>query len=166
MIKRINEDLLESGCEIIIHQVNCKGTMNTGIAKRIREKYPEVYRQYKNLCDRYKGREEDLLGRSQFVYAFDPDLKKYICIINLFAQKSFGKNGSLYTNYEAFNTALETLRIEIINGLPARSLADMKIGLPYLIGCKNDGGDWPFIDSIIDDHLGFLNIGYYKTDKK
>ena len=166
MIKRIDSYLLESGCEIIIHQVNCSGTMSSGISKKIKEKYPEVYRQYKNLCNHYKNNEESLLGKSQFVYAFDPNLNKFICVINLFVQKNFGKDGSLYTNYEAFNRAMEEIRVEIINGLPARSLVDIKIGIPYLIGCKKDCADWVFIDSIIDDHLGFLNVGYYNSDKK
>lgn len=41
-----NDDLLLSDCNVICHQVNCKGVMNAGIAKSIRKRYPEVYKVF------------------------------------------------------------------------------------------------------------------------
>ena len=43
---------MESGCNIICHQVNCQGVMGSGIAKQVREKYPNVYNSYKKACDK------------------------------------------------------------------------------------------------------------------
>ena len=37
MIKIIDGDLLNSEADIICHQVNCQGKMNSGVAKQIRE---------------------------------------------------------------------------------------------------------------------------------
>ena len=46
MITYKNGNLLESGCDIICHQVNCQKVMGSGIAKQIREKWPIVYYDY------------------------------------------------------------------------------------------------------------------------
>lgn len=43
MIKIIDGDLFSSNADVIAHQVNCSSAMNSGIAKQIRNKYPEVY---------------------------------------------------------------------------------------------------------------------------
>lgn len=44
MVSYKNGDLFSSGCNVICHQVNCKGMMNAGIAKTMRKKYPDVYK--------------------------------------------------------------------------------------------------------------------------
>ena len=41
-----NGNLLDSSADIIAHQTNCSGSMNSGVAKAIKEKYPRVYEQY------------------------------------------------------------------------------------------------------------------------
>ena len=38
----INGDVLSTTCIYIAHQCNAMGKMNSGVAKQIREKYPEV----------------------------------------------------------------------------------------------------------------------------
>ena len=51
-IREVIGDLLEGDSKIIVHQVNCMGEMNSGVAKAIRNKYPEVFEQYYgNLLD-------------------------------------------------------------------------------------------------------------------
>ena len=43
------DDLLSSKERIIVHQVNCRGVMGAGIAKQIKEKWPDVYTSYRDL---------------------------------------------------------------------------------------------------------------------
>ena len=43
--------ITNSTCDVICHQVNCRGAMNSGVAKAVREKWPEVYVNYKFWCD-------------------------------------------------------------------------------------------------------------------
>ena len=43
MIEYVRGDLLNVRDGLILHGVNCQRKMNAGIAKQIREKYPEVY---------------------------------------------------------------------------------------------------------------------------
>ena len=45
-IKYFDGDVLTSTAPIIMHQVNCKGSMNSGVAKAIKEKWPVVYDEY------------------------------------------------------------------------------------------------------------------------
>lgn len=47
----INGDLFETTAKYICHQVNCKGKMGSGVAKQIRERYPEVYSAYRLECN-------------------------------------------------------------------------------------------------------------------
>ena len=101
MIRVINGDLLEADSTFICHQVNCRGVMGSGVAKAIRDKYPEVYTQYKRFCSQYKG---DLLGRVQYV----PDRYWEDCSQSV-AQENFGYAGKCYTDYDALRKCLEEL---------------------------------------------------------
>lgn len=42
MIKHIKGDIFQSSADVILHQVNCQGVMGSGVAKQVREKYPDV----------------------------------------------------------------------------------------------------------------------------
>jgi len=46
MLNVINGDLLDITKGLIAHQVNLKGVMGDGLAKQIKDKYPNVYSQY------------------------------------------------------------------------------------------------------------------------
>lgn len=61
MVTFHNGNILDSGAAVICHQVNCQGKMNSGVAKAIREKWPEVYTRYRT---KYEC-EVDLLGQIQ-----------------------------------------------------------------------------------------------------
>lgn len=50
MIKTVEGNILDAEEDIICHQVNCKGVMGAGLAKQIKSKYPNVYKDYKRLC--------------------------------------------------------------------------------------------------------------------
>ena len=45
-------DLLASNCEVICHQTNCMGAMGGGIARVIRDTYPEAYYALKQRFER------------------------------------------------------------------------------------------------------------------
>ena len=81
MIHYIHDDITKSQCDIICHQVNCQGVMNSGVAKAIREKWPEVYESYKAICNHHKGTEEEMLG---LMWAVDISNGRYV--VNLFTQ--------------------------------------------------------------------------------
>jgi len=89
MIKIINGNILNATEDIICHQVNCKKVMGAGLAKQIRNKYPEVFEEYKWLLDGFGNQ----LGHCQLVLCHDGKT-----VANLFGQDGYGRNKQ-YTNY-------------------------------------------------------------------
>ena len=135
MIKHIQCDIFKSGADVICHQVNCQGAMNSGIAKQVRTKYPWVYGEYKDFCQYYSP--EDLLGLNLITWIDETHR-----IANLFGQENFGYDGKCYTNYEELRNALEDLRF----------ICDSEtIAIPYLMGCHRGGGDWNVVYKMIEE---------------
>lgn len=135
MIKHIHCNIFDSGADVICHQVNCKGEMNSGIAKQIRERYPWVYGTYKDECKYYEP--DGLLGKSLFCR-----IDETRSIANLFAQADYGYDGKCYTSYECLQSALEDV---------AMTHEDKTIAIPYLMGCHRGGGDWNKVNQIIEE---------------
>ena len=136
MIKHIKCDIFESGADVILHQVNCQGVMASGIAKQVREKYPEVFDAYKTLCD-IKSDKSELLGTAQFIRVGENGY-----IVNLFSQENFGYDGKCYTSYDAIRKCLEDVN---------NYFSNETIAIPYLMGCYRGGGDWNVVYKMIED---------------
>ena len=99
MIRVFDGDLLDSGANFICHQVNCQGVMGSGVAKQIKEQFPNVYEQYKTVAS------SEMLGHIQPIQINEI---QYVC--NFFAQDNYGYNGKQYTNLEALRQCFKTLK--------------------------------------------------------
>lgn len=135
MIKHVTGDIFKSGVDVILHQVNCQGAMNSGVARQVREKYPEVYDEYKRLCNTVYKNPCILLGVAQAIKTNDGTT-----IVNLFAQEAYGYDGKQYTSYEALRRAFNKVR---------DCYKDKSIAIPYRIGCCRGGGDWNVVYAMI-----------------
>ena len=127
---------------IFCHQVNCKGVMGAGLAKQIRNEYPEVYHEYKYKC----GNGDAKVGDIQLIETMDDR----ICV-NMFAQYSYGRDGC-YTNYDAFMNCLLKLEKFLFSpgGLLKMDLVENKVvAFPMYIGCGLAGGNWDKIKGLI-----------------
>jgi O-acetyl-ADP-ribose deacetylase (regulator of RNase III) len=153
MVIHIDGDLLEiqktMELDVICHQVNCQGKMASGIAKQIRDTYPQVYREYKIKCDKMSENREIILGEIQYISLwadfFEKDIKHYhVC--NMFAQDHYGYDGKRYTSYDAFWMCLNKIKLTLQPG--------MTIGFPYKIGCDRGGANWNVIETMIKEVLG------------
>ena len=138
MIKHIKCDIFESGADIICHQVNCQGVMGSGVAKQVREKYPEIYESYCWYCNQ----SHELLGKAYPTYIHPRHNTKTKVIFNLFAQENYGYDGQCYTNYEALKTCFEEV---------ASYTGYKTIAIPYKIGCARGGGDWNIVYKMIEE---------------
>ena len=142
-------DLLESNLDILAHQSNCMGVMGAGIALSIKNKYPKVFSQYKQVTNSYKDKKQ-LMGRCLLISEEGKIIKldnriennNVKIIANLFGQYSYGKG--LQTDYQALKKALLELKKFAQNN-------NLSIGIPYGIGCGNAGGDWNIVEGIIED---------------
>ena len=122
-------NLVSGKFKIFCQQVNCKGVMGAGLAKEIKEKYPEVYREYKFGCMYH----DNLLGTIQPVETHDGS----VCV-NMFAQDGYGRD-KRYTDYSAFRKCLNKIKVL----LEEQHLdPNAEIAFPYGIGCGLAGGDW------------------------
>ena len=163
MVTFHNGNILDSGADIICHQVNCQGKMNSGVAKAIREKWPEVYIKYMEsneiICDKAHehGRMiwNHMLGQIQVVFIAD---KKTMAVVNMFAQENYGYDGRRYTSYDAFWSCLGEIKRTINPGL--------RIAFPARIGCVRGGANWDVILTMIKEVLGAdYNVEIWDYDK-
>ena len=46
----VEKNLFESDAPVFCHQVNCLGVWGSGIAKSMREIFPDVYEKYRDIC--------------------------------------------------------------------------------------------------------------------
>lgn len=149
MIKIIDGDLLSSSADIIAHQVNCMGKMNSGVAKQIREKYPEVFSEYKRICDSFTPKY--IIGHCQIVSTSD------VSIANLFGQSGYGYDGKQYTNLDALKKAMIELR--------DRCLPYSTIAFPYGLGSVRGGAKWEDVYAIIEEVFEGYNVEIWRWDR-
>ena len=145
MIHYVKGNLLDSDCDYICHQVNCQGVMRSGIAKQIRERWPEVYEKYRkeyNFWTVQMGRSESPLGNIDIARINNSNQS----VINMYTQRRYGYDGTRFTSYDAFAYALKLIKTYIPN--------DATIGFPKNIGCGLGGGNWKVISALIEEILG------------
>lgn len=142
MITYLKGNLLDSDCDYICHQVNCRGVMGAGIAKQIRERWPEVYDSYRDFHEDCIWQKREMLGKVDFAPIFNTKQT----VINMFCQDNIGYDGNRYTSYDAFATALYNIMYRVDEGAV--------IGFPKCIGCGLGGGNWAVISALIEEVLG------------
>ena len=132
VVKIVKGDLirmfLAGHFDMIFHGANCKKTMGAGIAKTIREVFPEAYDA------------DQLDTRPPLSRLGGYSSAKVACgkVVNLYTQFYPGAN----FEYSALISALEKLERELKR--PTR------VGVP-LIGAGIGGGDWDVIKSILEN---------------
>ena len=167
MVTFHNGNILDSGADIICHQVNCQGAMNSGVAKAIRQKWPKVYTEYKAKCDYEEATVNDLYGQYENPIDWSECLLGDIqvvlvdenkAVINMFAQQYYGYDQKRYTSYDAFWYCLGRIK-RIVN--PEKTIA-----FPARIGCVRGGANWNVILTMIEEVLGAdYNVEIWDFDK-
>ena len=139
-MKTIKGDLiklaLKGEFDLIIHGCNCFCTMGAGIAKTIKQQFPEAYQADLKT----KNGDESKLGEISFakVTTENGDL----IVVNGYTQFQWRGRGRK-ADYEAIRDVFRKVK-EQFSGL--------KIGYPA-IGAGLAGGDWEIISSIIEEEL-------------
>jgi O-acetyl-ADP-ribose deacetylase (regulator of RNase III) len=124
----------EGKFDIIVQGCNCFCTMGSGIARQIREEYPEAYAAD---CETKSG-DKAKLGDYTFAKTKDG-----FVIINAYTQYSFNRAGESddVFEYDAFELVLANLLYEA---------GDANFGFPY-IGMGLAGGDKTRIIKMLED---------------
>ena len=146
MIKIVDGDILQAKEDIIAHQVNAMGVMGSGLAKQIKEKYPEVFEQYRKF---FINNKFTALGKCQIVKTDD---NKYVA--NLFGQLKYGRDKQ-YTDYKALEEALFSLKVSAKDH-------NKSVAIPFNLGCGLAGGSWPFVYNMIEEVFHDYNAILYR----
>lgn len=146
MIEHIKADIFTVKCDAIIHQANCFHTMGSGIARTIRELFPEAYAAD---CQTIKGSPEKM-GKFSVAQVKNPDYPNIGHIVNLYSQFNFGKE-ERHTRYDALHDGLLDLRERTRKKAQG---ALRTFAIPHRIGCNRGGGDWNVVEAIIKSVFG------------
>lgn len=131
-------NIIDSKCEVLVNAVNCIGVMGRGLALEFKNRYPDMYRDYRERCA--KG--ELKVGRPYLYRNYDE-----VGILN-FPTKDHWKESSKLAY--------------IIGGLGwfvdnYNKLGITSIAFPAL-GCGCGGLDWNTVKELMVQKLGSLPI--------
>lgn len=137
MISYTVGNIFDSDCYALVNPVNCVGVMGAGLAAQFRNRYPEMFWDYQEVCS---------LGllKPGLIHSYDENNK---LIIN-FPTKDHWKDKSLI---QYIDSGLETLI-----GYVQRNKVD-SIAIPPL-GCGLGGLDWKVVKPKIENAANKMNI--------
>lgn len=158
MIKKIEGNLLGVNEGILVHGCNCFGVMGGGIARLIRNKWPEVYNAYKSrhakmglqLGDVVNVGHQKLHGEkavAKHLHALTPTLPEQVIVVNAMTQFDFGSDPErVYVDYDAIFASFA--RVKML-------AQDSGLGVHFpLIGCGLAQGKWEEVEARILAALG------------
>jgi O-acetyl-ADP-ribose deacetylase (regulator of RNase III) len=128
---------------IVIQGCNAQGAMNSGLAKNIRDKWPEIFVPYSNFINKNKGK--NIMGE---IIPFASSSPPFAIIMNCITQEFYGRDhNTKYVSYEAIDKAFRNVYAWIKESRHLQE--DLCINYP-LIGAGLANGDWAIISAIID----------------
>lgn len=139
----VKGDLLNSNCHHIVHGCNAQGVMGSGVAKAIKDKWPEAYYLYRS------AHEKGLLRLGEVISVV---ISPKLTVHNAITQIGYGTDRR-HVNYAAIATAFLTIRSHVKPG--------ETVGIP-MIGAGLGGGDWNIIKAIIEDAMGEIPVILYR----
>lgn len=139
-MKTISGDLLklaqDGHFDVIIHGCNCHCTMGAGIAKGVKQLFPEAYQAD---LETGKGDREKL---GQISWAEVERDGRRLVVVNAYTQYNYRGRGVL-ADYDAVASVMDEVK---------QRFAGRRIGYPR-IGAGLAKGDWDRIAGIIEDKL-------------
>jgi len=124
--------------------------MRSGVAKAIKEKYPQAYEADKNLTE--KGDESKLGSLSM---AFNESGEGPEHIVNAYTQYRYGRD-KVHVDYEALEAAMVAL---------SESFDADKYSIAFpKIGCGLAGGDWNVVEAIINKIFAHKKVTVVEYD--
>lgn len=88
MIKKIKGNIFNTSCQVLVNTVNCIGVMGKGMALECKLRFPEMFIQYKDSCDKklfkpgylqlYKNSQPWILNFPTKIHWKDPSKIEYL----------------------------------------------------------------------------------------
>lgn len=141
MIEYKKGNLLDVTEGIIVHGANAQGVMGSGVAKAIREKYPECFEQYRFQYEAYTLVLGDIVWWCK-VNENGGGYSDDLYIANAITQEFYGTDRR-HVNYWAIANAFKEI-------FRQANVVKATVHFPK-IGAGLGGGDWDIIEAIIND---------------
>ncbi len=152
-MKIVEGDLIQMALngefDVIVHGSNCYCAMGAGIAKTIKQNFPEAY---KADCKTQKGSSKKL-GTISYATVLKNDIE--ITVVNGYTQHHWKGNGVL-VDYDAVRGVMRAVK---------ENFSGKRIGYP-LIGAGLARGNWEVIKKIIEEELEGENHTLVKFNGK
>jgi O-acetyl-ADP-ribose deacetylase (regulator of RNase III) len=140
-MKKIRGNLIELALsnqfDVIVHGCNCLCNMGAGIAKSIKQNFPEAYEADKKTP---KGDKDKLGTISQADLLINGEK---LTIVNAYTQYTWRGKTIVNVDYEAIRKAFRAVK---------QQFSGLRIGYPA-VGAGSALGDWKIISQIIDEEL-------------
>jgi O-acetyl-ADP-ribose deacetylase (regulator of RNase III) len=142
-----------TGINNIAHSCNCQNVMGGGIAKQIKDRYPQAFEaDTERWGNEYNdgGNWRCQIGdysKAEIESKFLPNNKGRI--YNLYTQSGYSTK-KRQVNYEYFWKALKNMQEDLLF-IQHETGEQQVLGLPYGISCGLAGGNWEIIKAMIDD---------------
>ena len=134
-IKYLNKNIIFATEPFILQGCNAQGKMGSGVAKAIRNRWPEVYLPYKKYCE--DNNSAHIMGT---IYPVSCEDKT---ILNAISQQHYGYDGKKYASYDAIDLIMQEVEMRISGQQLALSMIGSSLG-----GCS-----WSVVSEIIKDRL-------------
>jgi len=158
MINIINGDILTAQNTIICQQVNHQGVMGSGLAKQIREKYPDIFNGYQAYC---LDTTFEYIRDFGVILCYEPNPNiQRVIIANICSQEFYGRDGKCYTDYKALESGFRS--IDQLIDEHKYGTTKYSVSIPYKIGCGLGGGDWDIVYAMIQDIFEGNEVYIYK----
>ena len=150
------------GINAIAHSCNCRMIMGGGIAKQIKNRYPQAYQADVNyISNEYDDNGQYIHPLGNFSKAevsskFLPNESGWI--YNMYTQAGIG-DGSRQVHYEKFWQALTNVKED----LESTEWGNIHptLGLPHGVSCGLAGGNWGIIKAMIEDVFSDSSVRCY-----
>lgn len=140
MIRYIEGDIFKSPAQVLVNTVNTVGVMGKGIALEFKKRYPDMFRVYRDICDKRN------LKTGSLLLCYEPDHW-----VLLFPTKEHWRNPS---QLDYIEKGLDKF---------SRTYADKgitSIAFPRL-GCGNGELKWDDVRPVMEKYLDKLPIDVY-----
>ena len=150
MITYVRGNIFDSKAGLLVNPVNCVGVMGAGLALQFKQRFPEMFQDYKTLCNKSEiqpGKPIFLTMKQGIVHPLP-----HIC---LFPTKNHWKNSSLIIDIEM---GLDSFRkYQDGNQYMSDYIRHKSAAFPKL-GCGLGGLSWEKVKPLMEHYLGNLDM--------
>jgi O-acetyl-ADP-ribose deacetylase (regulator of RNase III) len=143
-IRYIEGSIFDRNTRVVVHGCNALGKFGKGFAYQIKRRHPEAHDAYMAAFDEFGLMPGSVVweqGRGRLVG-------------NMITQPSYGKDGALYVDYDAFRSCLRVVNAAACSGVAGSEFPDgfRSVCMP-LVGTDLGGGDWRILSQIVEEEL-------------